>query len=129
MPKSSDARMSKRQEKLLLEMEDLNGYNNLPNTLKEKLRQYDFSTNTPLHVFFTWEEFCKVFECVTAQFILNYQQVNIFLENDGKQYVFWLENDKGQFLNKVVVSKDSYELLTQIQIENQRLMDLWEHLS
>ena len=49
-------------------MEELNGYNNLPNALKEKLRQYDFSTNTPIRVFFTREEFRKIFECVTALF-------------------------------------------------------------
>ena len=51
-------------------MEELNGYNNLPNALKEKLRQNDFSTNTPIHVFFTREEFRKIFECVTALFMV-----------------------------------------------------------
>lgn len=93
--------------------------------LQKKLDLYDKAKSPKIGEFFTWDEFCEIFNNSEFIFEATYENLMILLINEGKRATIVCDS---AYSGTVTDFKTSQELLSNGKIGDKLLSEIWDKM-
>ena len=94
-------------------------------SLEYIFNQYLNSKDGRVSDYFTWEQFCEIFNKKKYQFIFKYNKNILYLTNLGNKYLYEIENNKIQSFS----FNSAKELLKKAKCDGKSLKEIWDELA